>query len=198
MRPTSSKLLEVTDLVIALPDPQLLIEAGSFSVRPGEMLWITGTNGAGKTSLLRALLGLLPKKRGKIHWHVSGRLIQYVPQLANSAFSIPVTLGDVLDMQGDLVLEAPRLLEGPLLERAWNTASGGERKRALLERALRKDPRVLILDEPFNHLDRASRDVIAEAVAEYLRRQEGAVVAVSHDAWPEGKFKGIAVKRVEL
>ena len=187
--------LEVTDLQIQLHVP---VSVGSFTLKPGELLWITGPNGAGKSTLIQVLLGATKKKRGRVEWNISTRSIQYVPQLANSGFALPISLGDVLNMQAPFEHEEPRLLDPNQMQLAWNTASGGERKRALLERAMRKNPHVLVLDEPLNHLDRASRDAIVSALAAFLSRGEGAVIAVSHDPWPDAKFKDITIRKLEL
>ena len=73
------------------------------------------------------------------------------------------------------------LLEERHLGLHWNTASGGEQKRVLLTRSLLKDPDVLMLDEPLNHLDALSRDKICDALNAFVSRPNKAIIMVSHD-----------------
>src|SRR5690606_37113443 len=110
------------------------------------------------------------------------------PQLQNVAFHLPLTLWDVLrishagPLQEEDVLRFG-LLQARHLKLAWNTASGGEKKRTLLTRALLHRPRVLILDEPLNHLDHASRDQVSQVLDDFVAgdKQQRSIILVSHD-----------------
>ncbi len=98
-------------------------------------------------------------------------------------------------------VESFGLLKRKQLGLAWNTSSGGERQRTLMTRALLQDPRLLILDEPFNHMDAASQTQILETLGTFLKKQTDhprAAVLVSHVALSELDRLGVPVKHVRL
>ncbi|MNT42241.1 putative ABC transporter ATP-binding protein [compost metagenome] len=79
------------------------------------------------------------------------------------------------------------------LSKLWNTASGGERQKVLLSALLAKKPKILILDEPFNHVDRDSALQLEESLQNYLQENpQSAMIMVSHralvNAWPRVRF----------
>jgi ABC-type molybdenum transport system ATPase subunit/photorepair protein PhrA len=92
------------------------------------------------------------------------------------------------------------LLRPEQLHLDWNTASGGERKRALLSRLLLQDPTLLILDEPFGHLDPESYILVIRAIERFLttpegQRREKSALIVEHGALPEtlGRFDVVKI-----
>jgi ABC-type Mn2+/Zn2+ transport system ATPase subunit len=176
-------LIEVEDLSTTTADGQPLSAGVSFALHAGELVLIEGDNGAGKTTLARCLLGLHRRHRGRIRRHLPAREIAYLPQLGNVQFFLPLTLGDVIALKipsctADEITSVG-LLDRASLERPWMTASGGERQRTLLTRLLLSDARLLILDEPFNHVDPATRDGISRALAARLK-QGTAILMISH------------------
>lgn len=133
---------------------------------------IVGANGCGKTTLLRLATGLLQADSGQLRIP-PGRL--YCPQRTDD----PSTETEAF--MADRGPEASRLrrileLEADWLER-WPTLSHGERKRLQIAAALWRNPDLLALDEPFNHLDRAARDCLCQALSAY----RGVGLLVSHD-----------------
>jgi ATP-binding cassette subfamily F protein uup len=143
-----------------------------------DRLALIGRNGAGKTTLLKCLSGLIEPDRGK-RTIVPGThvvLLEQDPKVEGFE-----TLQDwVLDGR-----DAPERHEaeaiahqlGIDLSRPTPTASGGERRRAAITRALAQNPDVLLLDEPTNHLDLGA----IEWLEEWLKRFRGAFVVISHD-----------------
>ena len=140
--------------------------------------------------------------RGTIRRELPLESVAYIPQLENTEVHLPLTLRDVLAISQKHLDWAKALSFGLLnkehLNRAWNTASGGERKRTLLTRALLQNPAILILDEPFNHLDEKSRDAMAQAMVNFLIPTDSprAIIMVSHQglgAREEKLFKVVPV-----
>jgi manganese/iron transport system ATP-binding protein len=170
-------------------------------VRPGSAVALIGPNGAGKSTLIKAILGLVPVVAGTIT--VLGqppararRHVAYVPQADTLDPDFPVTVAQVVLMgryrmigwarpagRADRRIAAEALAAVGLGERArdrFGTLSGGQRQRVLLARAIAQQPRLLLLDEPFNGVDAVSQDALLDALAG-LRATGAAVVVSTHD-----------------
>ncbi len=148
----------------------------SFELSAGDVLLLTGENGSGKSTLLKALLKRHSPVSGNLEWKFGFDQIEYLPQLGNLAFHIPFNLRDLLEND----VSSP-LLQGLDLNKQWNTASGGERQRVLLAAALAKNPLVLILDEPFNHVDQATAVLLEKTLKEFIQSHpDRAMILVSH------------------
>lgn len=171
--------------MLATPQGRPLSRALSFSLPSGHIVLIEGPNGSGKTTLLRALTGTGRPAAGTVTWHVRIDSIGYLPQLQSNDFHLPSTLEDVVrtGVSRRLLPEeiVSNLLPVDKLKLRWSTASGGERKRTLLQRALLQKKRVLLLDEPLNHLDKESRACVARALVDFAREPGQGIVLVSHE-----------------
>jgi ATP-binding cassette subfamily F protein uup len=143
-----------------------------------DRLALIGRNGAGKTTLLKCLTGLIDPDEGK-RTIVPGThvvLLEQDPRMDGHA-----TLRDWV-LHGKDAPEAHEAASiadqlGIDLDRPADTASGGERRRAAITRALAQNPDVLLLDEPTNHLDLGA----IEWLEEWLKRFTGAFIVISHD-----------------
>ncbi|MEK2646787.1 ATP-binding cassette domain-containing protein [Bdellovibrio sp. BCCA] len=185
-----SQILEVQNLRAKSREGKYLSPAVSFELLAGEVLFLRGENGAGKSTLLKTLLGLHKYYEGQFHFLIPDSDIQYLPQLGNLHFHLPLTLKDMLSSSEDIPAS---LIKGIDLDKKWNTASGGERQKILLAATLGKKPRLLVLDEPFNHVDKESIQVLEEALAQFLKEHpESSLVLVSHRAfiqdWAKVRF----------
>jgi ATP-binding cassette subfamily F protein uup len=143
-----------------------------------DRLALIGRNGAGKTTLLKCLAGLIDPDEGK-RTIVPGThvvLLEQDPKMDGYA-----TLSDWVLHGRDApeAHEAEAIADqlGIDLARPVATASGGERRRAAITRALAQGPDLLLLDEPTNHLDLGA----IEWLEEWLKRFTGAFIAISHD-----------------
>jgi ATP-binding cassette subfamily F protein uup len=147
-------------------------------VRPRDRLALIGRNGAGKTTLLKCLGGLIDTDEGRRTIVPGSRvvLLEQDPDMGDHA-----TLFDwVLDgADAPETHEAAAIADqiGLDLSRPVATASGGERRRAAIVRAMAQEPDVLMLDEPTNHLDLAG----IEWLEDWLNRFTGAFIVISHD-----------------
>ena len=170
-------------------------------VEPGKAVALVGPNGAGKSTLIRAVLGLVPVVSGRII--VLGRTpaqarsdVAYVPQADTLDPEFPVSVAQVVLMgryrrvgwvrrpgRADRRLAAEALAAVGLADRAgdrFGLLSGGQRQRVLLARAIVAQPRLLLLDEPFNGVDMVSQEALLGAIAA-LRAGGAAVVVSTHD-----------------
>ncbi|OJU17444.1 MULTISPECIES: ATP-binding cassette domain-containing protein [unclassified Sphingomonas] len=147
-------------------------------IQPRDRLALIGRNGAGKTTLLKLIAGRIDADEGR-RTIVPGTkviLLEQEPDLTGFA-----TLADYVlsapDAPQHFEAEAIAGQLGIDLTRDAGTASGGERRRAAIVRALAQSPDVLLLDEPTNHLDIAA----IEWLEDWLQRFNGAFVVISHD-----------------
>jgi manganese/iron transport system ATP-binding protein len=170
-------------------------------VLAGETVALIGPNGAGKSTLIKAALGLVPVVAGTIT--VLGRPpadarrdVAYVPQADTLDPQFPISAAQVVLMgryrsagwlrrpgRADRRIPADALDRVGLADRArarFGTLSGGQRQRVLLARAIAQQPRLLLLDEPFNGVDAVSQDALLDAIGA-LKRQGAAVVISTHD-----------------
>ncbi|GGF50298.1 ABC transporter [Marmoricola endophyticus] len=152
-------------------------------LRGPERVALTGPNGIGKTSVLRALTGELPPRSGSARVHVPWRMLDQTrsgvldPAQSVAGNARAVAPGSEEEhLRGSLARFGFR---GRLADRPAATLSGGERLRATLACLLLAEPapQLLLLDEPTNDLDVAGVRRLVEALAAY----EGALVVVSHD-----------------
>jgi len=143
-----------------------------------DRLALIGRNGAGKTTLLKLIGGKIDADEGRRTIVPGTRVIilEQEPDLRGVATLRDYVMGGddaPIDYEADAI--ADQL--GINLDREAASASGGERRRAAIVRALAQDPDVLLLDEPTNHLDIAA----IEWLEDWLKRFRGAFVVISHD-----------------
>jgi ABC-type Mn2+/Zn2+ transport system ATPase subunit len=169
------------------------ISGVSFRLKPGERMALLGSNGGGKTTLLRALLGELPALAGNLR--VEARCAT-VPQTERSQLDYPVSGLDVAAMgalsrlpwwrrpgrrEREAALEAlSRVGLAELAGETFGKLSGGQRQRVLIARSLVQDAQVLLLDEPFSGLDRPSSESL-EALIDALAAEGRGVMIATHD-----------------
>ena len=141
-----------------------------------DRLALIGRNGAGKTTLLKCIAGMIETDEGRrtIQPGTNVVLLEQDPDV--SRFE---TLRDFATAGGIPAHEVEAIASqiGIDLDRPAATASGGERRRAAIARALAQEPDVLLLDEPTNHLDLAA----IEWLEDWLSRYTGAFIVISHD-----------------
>lgn len=177
----------------------------NFELHSGEVLALVGANGVGKSTLVRAMSGVLPALKGEL-WlgdndvqrmppGERARHIAVVPQTPQMPDSF--TVADIVLMGRTPYLplwggegahdcavawDAMRRTEVEVLaERRTDELSGGERQRAIIARALAQEPQVLLLDEPTSHLDLKHQASVMNLVRRLAHDQGLAVLATLHD-----------------
>lgn len=195
--------LQVKNLGFAYKKDRQVLQDISFSVGQGEILGILGTNGTGKTTLLKCVNSILRPQAGSICFGERdilqlqqteiAKIIAYVPQYINSAS--PVTVLDFV-LQGrlpyagfsfsaqdkQLVLQILQQLELEAYAfRPLNEMSGGERQRVLVARAMAQQPQIIILDEPTSSLDLYNQLFILKLIRQTAQKQQLAVLMTIHD-----------------
>ena len=178
---------------------RLLFEGLDLRLEPGSITWLRGTNGSGKTSLMRILAGLSAPAAGEVLWNgqslrAAGRAarlgIIYIGHA--NALKDDLTLQESLAFLGrlaelpDASAQAERALErmGLAAQRplAVRMLSQGQRRRGALARlALDEQPRTWILDEPYDSLDSAST-LLLSGLIEAQAARGGAVLLTSHQS----------------
>jgi len=193
----AGRLVSVTGAALEIGGRRLF-EGLSFSVNRGECVVISGPNGRGKTTLLRAILGEHPVARGEVSLGPSAS-VGYLAQqddpavVAEDARLTPV---DLLRRAAPMTeAEATNFLHRFLLghdqvRTPVARLSYGERRRLSLALIVRGGANLLILDEPTNHLDLDSREAFEDALEGY----EGAILAVSHDRRFIARFADLVVE----
>ena len=209
--PAPKGRLETRALKVAAPDGRSVILANiSFVVEPGQMVAVIGPSASGKSTLVRALVGLWPAAGGEVlldgarldQWNGEelGRHIGYLPQSVElfagtvreniSRFDPAATDADVIDAARaahahDMIMALPKGYETEL--GAFGAyLSAGQRQRIGLARALYGDPALVVLDEPNANLDRTGDEALAAAI-DGMRARGHAVVLVSHRVQAIGK-----------
>jgi molybdate transport system ATP-binding protein len=174
----------------------------SFDCAPGELVALVGPSGSGKTSLLRAIAGLLKSKtlRGRVAvgddtWFDSERSLNLPPQQRHAGFVFQnYALFPHLSALENVVLAAgpaPQADQfGALFERLGLAGlerrrpaqlSGGQQQRVALARALARQPKVLLLDEPFSAVDAPARQALYRELAVLRQTLSTPMVLVTHD-----------------
>ena len=190
-------MLEADNLECLRGDNRLFAGLG-FTLAPGELIYLQGRNGAGKTSLLRMLIGLLPPESGDIRWQgesIGKQRDEYHAALCylghHNAIKDELTPLENLLASAKLADEA--LDEGAALaalemlglagreDLACRYLSQGQKRRVALARLVHERRALWILDEPYVALDAAAIDLVAGLISAHLQRG-GLLVLTTHQA----------------
>lgn len=195
-RPDCEPAIAIERLSIGYGKARVL-EDVSFDVRPGELVAIMGRNGTGKSTLLRALMGLHPIEEGRVRiarfdpaverTQAIGRSVGFLPQRAASLLFHETVEADVaaaLESRGGARAGVDALLDrfeiGHLRHRYPLDLSAGEQERAALAVAVAGDPKVLLLDEPTRGMDALRKRELAQLCVR-LRDEGVAILMATHD-----------------
>ena len=160
-----------------------VFSGANFVIERGEKIALVGRNGEGKTTLARMLVGELTPSEGTIRLGANVD-VGYYAQNQEDLMDGEITVFDTLDRVavGDIRTRLRDILgaflfRGEDIDKKVKVLSGGERSRLAMARLMLSPHNLLIMDEPTNHMDMRSKDILKEA----LMRFDGTVIVVSHD-----------------
>ncbi len=161
----------------------------AFAVGTGEFIILRGPNGCGKSTIIKGILGIAHTIEGSVNWSINKEHIGYVPQETVISSGIPYTAFDIAQCgiykphkaARKKVMDALAAVEmDSKADIRFGDLSGGQKRRLLFARALVRDPKMMILDEPTANVDQHTEKVIERLITDIISKNEAAVIAVAH------------------
>ena len=160
-----------------------VFSGATFTIERGQKVALVGRNGEGKTTFARMVIGQLEPTEGSIrigHNVKIGYYAQNQDDLMNGDFTVfdtldRVAVGEIRTKLRDIL--GAFLFRGEDIDKKVRVLSGGERARLAMARLMLESYNLLVLDEPTNHMDMRSKDILKNAVQRY----DGTVIVISHD-----------------
>lgn len=193
-------MLRVENLSFAYDNVQIL-ENFNLRIQRGEHIAIIGESGCGKSTLLKLIYGLMDLEQGEIFWEdeqILGPAYNLVPGAAfmkylsqdfdlmpfitvseNISQYLSVFYPNELKERTQELLEMIELTE--FADKKVKTLSGGQQQRVALARVLAQKPEVLLLDEPFGHIDNFLKNSLRRNIFNYLKENRITVIVATHD-----------------
>ena len=199
-------------------ESKIVLDGLNLELSAGEQLLVYGSNGTGKTTLLKTILGLIKPMSGVVRvgeWCVGSR--EWTSNRMNTAYvhqeniknTFPVSAGEVVsiglagkkmpfsDIAYKVEIAMRRTGCFDLLKRSYHSLSGGEKQRVSLARCLCQNAKVLLLDEPTSFLDQEGKDDLLVLLQELCFTEAPTIIMVSHDptwterlSWEKKELKG--------
>ena len=160
-----------------------IFSGANFTIERGQKIALVGRNGEGKTTMARMIIGELEQTLGTIKLGANvniGYYAQNQDDLMDGEFTVfdtldRVAVGDIRTRLRDIL--GAFLFRGEDIDKKVKVLSGGERSRLAMARLMLEPYNLLVLDEPTNHMDMRSKDILKRAIQKY----DGTVIVVSHD-----------------
>jgi len=179
---------------------KLILNIPQLTINSGQCVALLGENGAGKTSLINLLAFTIQAQHGSIHLFDQAVRSKLTPDqrrriglVHQQPYLLPGTVADnirlALKLQGvkqahipDLIRQALKQVNlTALADQAANTLSGGELKRVAIARAIAYQPDILLLDEPFSHLDQRHIQQLEDSISHFAQQAGKTVIFSTHD-----------------
>jgi ABC-type sulfate/molybdate transport systems ATPase subunit len=192
-------MLQLIDISFAFAKAETLKNI-SLDIEQGTHVAVIGESGCGKSTLLDIVYGLLQAKKGKVLWNneellganhhlVPGHdMMKYVPQEFDLMpfTSVYENVGEHLSIQiddrRDQILELLDVVDmSAFIDRKVKTLSGGQKQRVAIAKALAQEPQLLLLDEPFSHIDNFRKNALRRKLFDYLTLKNISCLAATHD-----------------
>lgn len=212
------KALTVKKLTVSYDHSSALWDI-DFEIDPGQIVGIIGPNGAGKSTLIKALLGIVKPISGTAEFFgncfkKAKQRVAYVPQKSTIDWQFPTTVFDVVLMgrycrlgalkwyrksDREMALRLLKLMQmEDLKERQISELSGGQQQRLFIARALMQEADLLLLDEPFAGVDKATEALIMETLIK-LKDEGKTILMVHHDLnTVEAYFDSLIILKTSL
>lgn len=177
------QILEVKNLRVKLDNKEILKDI-NFTLNEGEILVVIGPNGGGKTTLLKAILKIVPYE-GEILIK-KGYKVGYLPQNIDNISNLPITIYEMLKFftnakkyKIEEIIDIFKLSDykGEL----FKNVSGGIKQRTLIALSILKDSKILLLDEPTNNLDLNAQNEFYKLIRNLKENYKLSIILVSHD-----------------
>jgi zinc transport system ATP-binding protein len=196
----SEKVVEVKDLPVAF-DNHYPLDDLNLSISKNEFIAIVGRNGAGKSTFLKVLLGLISPSRGEVRLfqkspdNVPPEWVGYVPQVKTMDRSFPALSIELVltgidgrwpwrlgKNRNEKAIQAmERVGAAHLAERQISKLSGGELQRVCLARSIVREPKLVMLDEPATGIDVVGEEDLYRLLENYQKENAATVIMVTHD-----------------
>ena len=188
-------ILEVKDLKVSYSNHTAL-ENISFKVEEGEYVCLVGENGSGKSTLIKTIVGLHKEDEGKIDMKISLDKVSYLAQTNLKDLNFPATAKEIILSGTQKHLKFPfyskrdkelykKVIKELKIEdiqyKRIGDLSGGQKQRVLIARALIREPKLLILDEPSTGLDYNITKELYEILKELNKNQNMTIIMATHD-----------------
>lgn len=195
-----NKIVEIKDLYVGYEDNPHVLKDVTLDIYDDDFLGIIGPNGGGKTTLLKAILGLVSPSSGNISFFKNSRKVDrinigYLPQINQIDKRFPISVHDVIlsglkpsgkvlkpystEQKGRVGEIANQMGLEKQINRPIGALSGGQLQRALLGRAIIDKPDLLVLDEPNSYVDKRFETDFYKILADI--NNDTSIILVSHD-----------------
>ena len=188
-------ILEVKNLQ-ALYNNHVAIDKINFSINEGEYVCIIGENGSGKSTLIKTIMGLKKESKGSVKINVNLEDVSYLAQADLTEIDFPATAKEII-MTGtqkhnkipfytkrdkeDFKDVIQKLKIEDIINKRIGDLSGGQKQRVLLARSLIKNPKLIILDEPFSGLDMKITKELYNILDNLNKEKKTTIMMATHD-----------------
>ncbi len=174
-------LLEVKDLSVGY-DGKAILPPITFGLDSTTKLWLRGTNGMGKTTILKTIMKRLPSISGSFNFNINAKInyIEQDLQFRSKEINAMTFMNETYPKmsQKDIRTQLAKVgIKNDLATKYISNLAGGEQVKIKLCALMQKESNILILDEPTNHLDVSAKEALFEALQAY----DGAIILVSHE-----------------
>ena len=194
-------MLKVSNISFQYAPKKEILSNISFNLKEGQHLCVMGESGSGKSSLLKAIYGLLDLKKGSIYWknqEVLGPAFHLVPGMSFFKYvaqdfdlmpytSVAENIGKFLsrfypEEKEQRTKELLEVIEmSGFANEKVKTLSGGQQQRVAIARALAKEPELILLDEPFGQIDNFKKNSLRRKLFSYLKEKNISCIVATHD-----------------
>lgn len=181
---SAEPLLTVENVSLTLGG-YLILNDVNLQVASSEIVALIGPNGAGKSTLARIALGLIRPDRGRV-WRKPGLRLGYMPQRLTVDATLPLTVQRFVTLsaharRAQVQAALAEVGAASIIDAPVQAISGGEMQRALLARALLREPDLLVLDEPVQGVDVNGQYELYDLIGNLRQRRGCGILMVSHE-----------------